>query len=382
MKHKLKQLTALMLALVMCLGLLPTVTLATEIETVEEPEIEILDGSSEEPETAEEEYEEETAAESAVSPLTQSESLDAQTLTSTEENIAAAAEYIRTQMSLRESTISGSFVIADMTLSEVYEELSSRVFEYTSNGKEGDYLKNSCAGWSWSYGSSTDSGVTTFSYELQVTYRTTAEQEEELSNKIDEVIEELSLNGLTEYEKVKKIYDYIVTNVAYDYVHVNDSSYMLAHTAYAALIDGTAVCEGYSALFYLMAHEAGLSARIITGMAEGERHAWNIVKIGDVYYYVDTTFASTSGNSEEYFLKGNFNFSDHVSDSDYLETDFVTDFPVSDFDYEEDDEMVVVTGGDLTSDIQWSIMSSVDDSGAVTYYLEIQGITKERTEGG
>ena len=67
-----------------------------------------------------------------------------------------------------------------------------------------------------------------------------------------------------------------------------------------------------------------------------EAHAWNMVKIGDLYYYVDATHASSSGNRDDYFLKGSISFADRQLDSDYLSADFTSEFPMSDFDYSDD----------------------------------------------
>ena len=290
------------------------------------------------------------------------------------ENISAAAAYIREQMTQRETVITGSFAISDMgNMDSVFEALADQIFICTSESDEGDYLKQHNGGMSWNYEASFDGSVTTFSYELRTSYYTTLEQEQEVADRIDEVLAELSLDGLSDYEKAKKIYDYISINVSYDYEHLSDSSYMLSHTAYAALIQETAVCQGYASLFYRMAHEAGLSVRIVTGLVDGEAHAWNIVKIGDLYYYVDTTHASSSGNRDDYFLKGSISFANRQLDSDYLSADFTSEFPMSDFDYSDDSGDTEVSNGELTADIQWTVKSSTDEAGETTYYLEFRG---------
>ena len=290
------------------------------------------------------------------------------------ENISAAAAYIREQMTQRETVITGSLEISDMeNMNSVFEALADQIFIYTSESDEGDYLKQHSGGMSWNYGASFDGSVTTFSYELQISYYTTLEQEQEVADRIDEVLADLSLDGLSDYEKAKEIYNYIAVNVSYDYEHLGDSSYMLSHTAYAALIQKTAVCQGYASLFYRMAHEAGLSVRIVTGSVDGEAHAWNMVKIGDLYYYVDTTHASSSGNRDDYFLKGSISFADRQLDSDYLSADFTSEFPMSEFDYSDDSGNTEVSSGELTSSIQWCVKSSTDEEGKTTYYLELQG---------
>lgn len=289
-------------------------------------------------------------------------------------NISDEAAYIREQMTQRKTVITGSFEISDMeNMNSVFEALSDQIFLCTPESDEGDYLKQHSGGISWNYEASFDGNVTTFSYELRTSYYTTLEQEQEVADRIDEVLEDLSLDGLSDYEKAKKIYDYISINVSYDYEHLGDSSYMLSHTAYAALIQETAVCQGYASLFYRMAHEAGLSARIVTGLVDGEAHAWNMLKIGNLYYYIDATYASGSGNRDDYYLRGSISFADRQLDSDYLSADFTSEFPMSDFDYSDDSGNTEVSNGKLTSSIEWSVKSSINEEGEITYYLELQG---------
>ncbi|MCD7944995.1 MAG: hypothetical protein LUH43_08990, partial [Clostridia bacterium] len=151
-------------------------------------------------------------------------------------------------------------------------------------------------------------------------------------------MESLDLDTKCDYQKVVAIHDYICSNVTYDYTNLNDDTYTLKYTAYAALINGTAVCQGYATLFYRMALMAGLDVRYISGTAtnnvgETGAHGWNIVKIGNTYYNIDTTWDDGT-SSTAYFLKGSTTFdTDHVRDSDYTTTAFTTAYPVPTTDY-------------------------------------------------
>src|SRR5699024_3336860 len=114
------------------------------------------------------------------------------------------------QMTQRETVITGSFAISDMgNMDSVFKTLADQIFICTSESDEGDYLKQHNGGMSWNYEAAFDGSVTTFSYELRTSYYTTLEQEQEVADRIDEVLAELSLDGLSDYEKTKKIYDYI-----------------------------------------------------------------------------------------------------------------------------------------------------------------------------
>jgi hypothetical protein len=145
-------------------------------------------------------------------------------------------------------------------------------------------------------------------------FYTDASKEKVFKAKAASVISDLNLTGKSEYEKVQAIYSYIAKNITYDHKNLNNDAYTLKQSAYAALVNQTAVCQGYSSLFYYMALSAGLDSRIVVGKsvnAEGnvEAHAWNVVRIGSSYYYVDSTW-DAGRQYYDYFLQGK-NFKGH-----------------------------------------------------------------------
>ena len=194
-------------------------------------------------------------------------------------------------------------------------------------GATGDYLRYHNGGYSCPvfFVYPTDNGasqVFTVTYQhhpkLSTLWYTTAAQEQELTNYIHgTILPQLALDGKTTYQKAAAIYDWIAKNVRYDYDNLNDGDYMLKYTAYAAAIDKKAVCQGYANLFYRLANSAGIDCRIITGRGNSGSgwidHAWNIVQMDDgKYYCVDVTW-DEGRSSHSYFLKGLTEFSkNHV----------------------------------------------------------------------
>ena len=155
------------------------------------------------------------------------------------------------------------------------------------------------------------SGTVTY----QFVYYTTREQELEMDQKIAETVSALNLPGMKEIEKIRSIYRYICSTVSYDYEHLYEDDYKLKYTAYGALINGTAVCQGYANLMYRMALEAGIDVRVVEGTGHGIPHAWNIVKLRDSFYFCDTTWDSPGAGSynDNYFLKSRSDFIGHDS---------------------------------------------------------------------
>ncbi len=230
-------------------------------------------------------------------------------------------------------------------------------FRETENPNEGDYLR-------YVYSRLSSEKITVLSdgesfyyhIPLEIGYYTTKAQEDVLDAKVEEVIEDFGFTeNSTPYQKSGVIYDYITDNVVYDYDTLEDDSYTLKYTAYAALINGTSVCQGYATLYYRLARECGLETRVITGKSFGENHAWNIVKMGDYYYYLDSTW--DAGETEyEYYLLGSTNFTtDHTPEDKYYEEEFTQKYPISatdlntfegdvgDFEYTVNDGAATIT---------------------------------------
>lgn len=181
---------------------------------------------------------------------------------------------------------------------------------HTGNPNEGDQLELCCylSGGTQTAEKQSD-GTFIVTANLDVTYYVTKEQEAKAREKIASTVREMHLEGKSEYEKVRAIYNWICSHVTYDNYHYeNDPNYMPQYTAYAAICDGTAVCSGYAQLFYRMALTAGLEARIKIN----DNHAWNIVRVDGNYYYCDATWDSGLPESQyQYFLKGIRDFKLH-----------------------------------------------------------------------
>ena len=165
--------------------------------------------------------------------------------------------------------------------------------EAGSNAKLGDYIAKAVKGYSLQASCTmVESNLTGVAYSYQVTYYTDKAQEDTVDSRLSEIYTSLQLSDstLTDAQKVWKIYDWITNHVTYDYENLNDDNNKTKYTAYGALSDGKAVCQGFAGLFYRMCMDNGIDCRIVTGTADNGAHAWNIVKVGDNYYYIDATW--------------------------------------------------------------------------------------------
>lgn len=106
------------------------------------------------------------------------------------------------------------------------------------------------------------------------------------------VVSSIISDGMSTGEKYREIHDYLVRNCVYDMETYDNagSSWGETYTAYGCLIDKYAVCQGYAAAFNLLCAKAGLLSMSVSGTAKGGPHAWNMVKLGDEYRYLDVTW--------------------------------------------------------------------------------------------
>ena len=183
--------------------------------------------------------------------------------------------------------------------------------------------------------------------EYYFSYTTTFEIEQKVNSKVAAIMEELNLDGKTDYEKTKIIHDYICQNMVY----YNDFK-ETCHTAYCGFLCGYGVCQAYALMTYRLLTEAGVNCRYIVGGTSRGLHAWNIVEIDGVYYNLDTTWGDNPGSngpiSYDYFLKAPENFDDHWRWEEWDTEEFHEKHPMATQDY-------IVNSGECGDSAQWTL---------------------------
>lgn len=239
-----------------------------------------------------------------------------------------AAVILRKGMENREARIAIRCPADAITPTDgILDEIAEKAMEETGVPTQGDYIRWTYAGWSGSCSLESDDEGLHYVFVYDCKYYTTAAQEAELSEKIDSVLQSLDINDeSSDYDVICAVYDYICANVSYDYDNLNDSEYLLKYTAYAAMINKTAVCQGYSALMYRMLQQKNIDCRLIPG----SNHAWNIVAIDGVYYNADSTWdAGRDPKNYAYFLCGDSDFAEHTRYSEYSTEEFYRLYPMA-----------------------------------------------------
>ncbi|WP_448374361.1 transglutaminase domain-containing protein [Fervidobacterium sp.] len=148
----------------------------------------------------------------------------------------------------------------------------------------------------WAENSVEQAGVVTTT--ITYTYLETVQERKAVNDFIQKNIASIISGAKTEVEKVYMINEWIKLNIEYDKTY----SY---RSVYATLRNQRGVCQGYALLFYKLAKAAGLQVYLVSGQGkdptastrELEPHAWNVVKIGNDYYYVDVTWNDGTGTN-------------------------------------------------------------------------------------
>lgn len=263
-------------------------------------------------------------------------------------NIQQAAADLRDEMLDRQKNITIKIKTENTSVEEELSSLLKIVYaEDLLNPTAGDYLRQSVLQMDISYQILQTQGDSALyvTFTFTCTYSTNFQQETYVTSQVKKIISKLNLTGKADDEKIKAVYDYVTKKVDYDYEGINTK---LSHSAYAAIANGKAVCQGYSLLAYRLLRECGIQSRIITGKSQNQNHAWNIVPVNDLWYNIDATWDSNfDGNDQKYmyFLKGNSEFADHVRNAEFLTVEFLKKYPMSSSSYARYQPAVVkVTG--------------------------------------
>lgn len=208
----------------------------------------------------------------------------------------------------------------------MFEQLLDEAKVVTDVPTQGDYIRWSYSGAHGRYITTTFKGYNVHIFEYTVGFFTTPEQEDELNAEIERVIDEMNIpSDAKEYTKIKTVYDYICAHVKY----VMDDT-LMQYSAYNAMMTGGAVCQGYATLLYNMMLRLGIGCRVITSID----HAWNIVRIDDLYYNVDSTWDAGYGPSDyDWFLLCQKNFVRHPRENYCKTAAFNAAYPMSQSDY-------------------------------------------------
>ena len=159
--------------------------------------------------------------------------------------------------------------------------------------------------------------------------------------------------GAAPFEAELCLHDSICANCVY-----GEGSW--PNDAYGALVEGRAVCGGYTAAAKLLFDMAGLTSTVVSGTAKDrdgrESHIWNAVSLEDGWYYIDVTWDDpvSGGAVPDHVSRAYFN----ITEAELVKTHADYTLP----------EGVQVTGGDENYFIKSGLYCSEDNWRAVLQF--------------
>lgn len=143
---------------------------------------------------------------------------------------------------------------------------------------------------------------------------------------------------MTDYEKELALHDYIVANCQYGFVEGDEE---LAYEAYGALIQRHAVCNGYAEAFALLLKCVDIDNNIITGMADNQLHAWNLINLDGEWYQTDVTWDDPTPDRGNFVGHEYFNITDDImSDTHEWQEDKFETCDSDDYNYFKKNDLI------------------------------------------
>mgnify|MGYP000565221886 FL=1 len=124
----------------------------------------------------------------------------------------------------------------------------------------------------------------------------TAQDVAAMQVKLDQLVDQANTLCQTDREKVFYVHEWLVQNIAYDREHLSDDV-QDDHNLRGALLEGTAVCDGYAKTYALTLRKLGITGVLVTSKDIG--HAWNMVELDGNWYQVDCTWDDPVDGSDQ-----------------------------------------------------------------------------------
>ncbi len=141
--------------------------------------------------------------------------------------------------------------------------------------------------------------------EFEPKYSMTEEQKDVYQAKIDAVVTDW-LSGISQsasdYDKALYVFETLIKNFDYDKDSIENQNIL------SVFIYKSTVCQGYADAAWYLLEQLGIKSTIITGTANNESHAWNLVYLDDAYYYMDVTWGNSKYLDSNNDTSGRINY--------------------------------------------------------------------------
>lgn len=200
-------------------------------------------------------------------------------------------QYLYSQFSKSPSSLSVPVkLFSSKGTQQRFDELGNAAIEaYIQNGLT-DYVTD----FKYNYTSGSSNITMTIVYDTKDA-KTRQAQGQALDKKASEIVASLVQPGMSDREKAQALSNYVAQNVKYDFegfkkYQAGENVFDL-QTAYAGLVGGKAICQGFARAYKLLCDKAGIPCVVVFGKTKqfNTAHAWCRVKLDGKWETVDTS---------------------------------------------------------------------------------------------
>lgn len=134
---------------------------------------------------------------------------------------------------------------------------------------------------------------------------------QDIQESVREIAENLFTLSMSAEEKIEATVEYVIDIMDYDFrvEYDEDISTKYDENALGYALKGEGICRNYSALTMALLQEAGITVYEI----KGPNHIWNIINLGDDYYWLDVTWLDGDEDFTQspYYMANDYYFFDH-----------------------------------------------------------------------
>ncbi len=113
------------------------------------------------------------------------------------------------------------------------------------------------------------------------------EMQKEIDAAVSKIVGEIKGKTSDQMEMLTLLHDKLCNSVTYYDAPITED---LLYTVYGALIWEYSVCEGYARTMRYLCKKLDIDCIIVTGVSKEEQHMWNLVRLENEWYHVDTTW--------------------------------------------------------------------------------------------
>lgn len=149
---------------------------------------------------------------------------------------------------------------------------------------------------------------------------------QQLKDRVDEILSAIIMEDMSEEEKIRTCYLYIINKTTYKRTYDTPSGDWTGDYALQLLTSGEGNCYRYASAFAYLMKGLGYETKVITGQVVARRggttpHGWTEVKVGGNWYIYDTELQDALG--KDYYKK---TYKNYPSKPLVKETEWEVDF--------------------------------------------------------